>query len=231
MTDSLLRAPPHTRAPAVGVPRHRIGPRYQQRRPSRAIKCKIVAPSARTWGAPASIHAVTLSTLSVLGESPRQSCQAATPAADRPSSDAPVSPDASTTTRTRRSVLPSQSAGDAGRVARGAAVPRWGARRPGSADRRRPDYGPLRHPARPDLTLAGCRLARATPSAGLPVLRPFPSSTRAAATTPAEPVGARVARFPTAGSLPVFRAGRLPHRIASLRGLLGVHSRCSPRGR
>ena len=34
------------------------------------------------------------------------------------------------------------------------------------------------------------------------VLRPFPSSTRAAAITPAEPVGARVARFPTAGSLP-----------------------------
>ena len=50
-------------------------------------------------------------------------------------------------------------------------------------------------------------MARATPPAGLPVLRPFPSSTRAAATTPAEPVGARVARFPTAGSLPRISGG------------------------
>ena len=40
---------------------------------------------------------------------------------------------------------------------------------------RLPRYcGPLRHPGRPDLTLAGCRLARAAPPAGLPVLRPFP---------------------------------------------------------
>ena len=67
---------------------------------------------------------------------------------------------------------------------------------------------PLRHPDRPDLTLAGCRLARATPPAGLPVLRPIPSSTRAAAITPAEPVGAR---RPLA-AFPVFRAGRLPHQ-------------------
>ena len=34
------------------------------------------------------------------------------------------------------------------------------------------------------------------------MLRPLPSSTRAAAITAAEPVGARVARFPTAASLP-----------------------------
>ena len=34
------------------------------------------------------------------------------------------------------------------------------------------------------------------------MLRPFPSSMRAAANTPAEPVGACVARFPTGGSLP-----------------------------
>ena len=63
-------------------------------------------------------------------------------------------------------------------------------------------YGPLRHPARPDLTLTGCRLARTSPPAGLPALRPFPSSMRATATTPAERVGASVARFPTRGSLP-----------------------------
>ena len=39
------------------------------------------------------------------------------------------------------------------------------------------------------------------------MLRPIPSSTRAAAITPAEPVGARVARFPTAGSLPRYSGG------------------------
>ena len=55
-------------------------------------------------------------------------------------------------------------------------------------------------PARP--CPHGRRLARATPPAGLPVLRPLPSSMRAAATTPAERVGACVARFPTRGSLP-----------------------------
>ena len=62
-------------------------------------------------------------------------------------------------------------------------------------------------PCRPNLTLAGCRLARATPPAGLPVLRPIPSSIHATANTPAEPVGACVARFPTAGSLPRFNVG------------------------
>ena len=39
------------------------------------------------------------------------------------------------------------------------------------------------------------------------MLRPLPPSTRAAAITPAEPVGARVARFPTAGSLPRYSGG------------------------
>ena len=58
-----------------------------------------------------------------------------------------------------------------------------------------------------ELALTGRRLARATPPAGLPVLRPFPYSTRATAITPAEPVGARVARFPTAGSLPRYSGG------------------------
>ena len=62
-------------------------------------------------------------------------------------------------------------------------------------------------PCWPNLTLAGCRLARATPPAELPVLRPVPSSIHATANTPAEPVGARVARFPTAGSLPRFNGG------------------------
>ena len=39
------------------------------------------------------------------------------------------------------------------------------------------------------------------------MLRPFPSSMRAAANTPAEPVGACVARFPTGVSLPRFCGG------------------------
>ena len=39
------------------------------------------------------------------------------------------------------------------------------------------------------------------------MLRPFPSSMRAAATTPAEPAGACVARCPAAGSLPRISGG------------------------
>ena len=39
------------------------------------------------------------------------------------------------------------------------------------------------------------------------MLRPFPSSMRAAAITPADPVGACVARFPTGASLPRFCGG------------------------
>ena len=39
------------------------------------------------------------------------------------------------------------------------------------------------------------------------MLRPLPSSMRATATTPAEPVGACVARFPTGASLPRFHGG------------------------
>ncbi len=44
-------------------------------------------------------------------------------------------------------------------------------------------------------------------SVGLSWLPPFPSSMRTAATTPAEPAGASVARFPASGSLPRIRAG------------------------
>ena len=40
--------------------------------------------------------------------------------------------------------------------------------------RRHQSYGPLRHPDRPGLPLAGVRFARATPPTGLPVLRPSP---------------------------------------------------------
>ena len=44
------------------------------------------------------------------------------------------------------------------------------------------------------------------------MLRPIPSSIHATANTPAEPVGARVAHFPTAGSLPLPTA-RVGFRI------------------
>ena len=73
--------------------------------------------------------------------------------------------------------------------------------------RRRQSYGPLRHPDRPGLPLAGVRFARATPPTGLPVLRPSPSCMRAAAITPAESAGALVARFPADGSLPRIVGG------------------------
>ena len=66
---------------------------------------------------------------------------------------------------------------------------------------------PLRHPAGPTCPsrAVGWRVPRHR--TGLPVLRPFPSSMRAAANTPAEPVGACVARFPTGSSLPRYQGG------------------------
>ena len=86
--------------------------------------------------------------------------------------------------------------------------------------------GPLRHPDRPDLALTGRRLARATPPVGLPVLRPFPSSMRAAAITPAErSVLASLASRPMP-AFPVKLAGRLPH--CWFRGLRSVHFALQP---
>ena len=66
---------------------------------------------------------------------------------------------------------------------------------------------PLRHPAGPTWPsrAVGWRVPRHR--TGLPVLRPLPSSMRAAAITPADPVGACVARFPTGASLPRFCGG------------------------
>jgi len=52
---------------------------------------------------------------------------------------------------------------------------------------------------------------------------------RAAVNTPAEPAGARVARFPAGASLPRYSTGRPPR--CPFRGLLDVHSRCGPHGR
>ena len=53
----------------------------------------------------------------------------------------------------------------------------------------------------------GFPVGACAPPSGLPVLLLSPSCTHAAANTPAEPVGARVARFPTAASLPRFNGG------------------------
>ena len=53
----------------------------------------------------------------------------------------------------------------------------------------------------------GIPVGACTPPTGLPVLRPSPSCMRAAATTPAEPASALVARFPADGSLPRFTGG------------------------
>jgi len=56
-------------------------------------------------------------------------------------------------------------------------------------------YGPLRHPIRPGLSLAGVRLVVTRHHrVGLPVLRPIPLCTHAGAHTPAEPLDA-VARL------------------------------------
>ena len=76
----------------------------------------------------------------------------------------------------------------------------------------------LRHPHRNRYSLTaplgsqrnsprGFPVGARTPPTGLPVLLLSPSCTHAAATTPAEPVGARVARFPTAVSLPRNNGG------------------------
>ena len=79
---------------------------------------------------------------------------------------------------------------------------------PSTGITRLPQYcGASPPPCRPGLPLAGCRLARATPPPGFPVLPPSSSSMRAAVITPAEPAGARVARFPASGSLPHYSGG------------------------
>ena len=72
-------------------------------------------------------------------------------------------------------------------------------------------YGPLRHPARPGLSLTGFRLARATPPSGLPVLPRLPSSMHADTTTPAGTARClcRFASRPVVG-LPLISGGSAP---------------------
>ena len=78
---------------------------------------------------------------------------------------------------------------------------------PSAGITRHPRYcGPLRHPAGPACP-RGVPVGACPPPTGLPVLPPPPSSMRAAVITPADPTGARVARFPAGGSLPRYSGG------------------------
>ena len=84
-------------------------------------------------------------------------------------------------------------------------------------------------PCRPGLPLAGFRLARATPPTGFPVLPPSPSSMRAAATTPAEPAGARRSLPGRWQPSPLF--GRVGLRDARFEACSTFTARCGPHGR
>ena len=82
-------------------------------------------------------------------------------------------------------------------------------------------------PARP--VPRGIPVGACAPPAGLPVLPLFPSCTHAAANTPAEAPGARVARFPVAGCLPRFNGGSAPASCFSrpARRSLALRPACS----
>ena len=73
-------------------------------------------------------------------------------------------------------------------------------------------YGPLRHPTRPGLSLAGVPLApHAPPPLGLPVFRTVSLCTHAVATTPAGLLGCcRSPLPPSSGGLPRIPAGSAP---------------------
>ena len=84
-------------------------------------------------------------------------------------------------------------------------------------------YGPLRHPRRPGLSLAGLQLgSHAAHRLGLPVLRYVSVYMHAVATTPAGPSDGVARRLLMASAFPIPQPGRLPHH--RFRGLLSVHS-------
>ena len=98
--------------------------------------------------------------------------------------------------------------------------------------RRRRYYGPIRHPRRPGLSLAGVRLRVTRPHRlGFPVFRAISVCGHVVVITPVGPMGliahgtAYSNRFPvsTVAAFPVILPGRHPH--LSFRGLLNVHSR------
>jgi hypothetical protein len=67
-------------------------------------------------------------------------------------------------------------------------------------------YGPLRHPDRPSLSLAGVQLGVTRPHpTGLPVLRPVPMYMHADATTPVGPLAADAHRHQGRRPSPLFR--------------------------
>ncbi len=78
-------------------------------------------------------------------------------------------------------------------------------------------------PCRPKLALASSRLARARHRQGFPVLLLSPSFVHATVDTPAETPGARVARFPVAGSLPRNNGGAASALIFSRPAQRSLH--------
>ena len=77
-------------------------------------------------------------------------------------------------------------------------------------------------PCWPNLTLAGCRLAHATPPAGLPVLRPSPPFHTCRRYYPGG-TGRCLRRSLPDRWQPSPYSGRIGFRIASFRGLRSVH--------
>ena len=71
-------------------------------------------------------------------------------------------------------------------------------------------YGPLRHPTRPGPAPHGTPVGACHPTVGTSRVAFIPLFMRAAATTPAEPTRARVARFPVGGSLRRYSGGSAP---------------------
>jgi hypothetical protein len=86
---------------------------------------------------------------------------------------------------------------------------------------RLPRYcGPLRHPRRPGLALASCRLIRLRSPLGFPVLRLVPF-VRMPSPIPRQDRWELFAHLPSTSAFPRFAAGRLLHH--PFRGLHSVH--------
>ena len=82
-------------------------------------------------------------------------------------------------------------------------------------------YGPLRHPKRPGLTLASCRLIPTAITAGASRVASGPLCLHAVANTPAGSMETVRSSFPSTSAFPRFSAGQLLHY--PFRGLHNVH--------